>query len=210
MKSKFILLVIISNCRQFKTIRSILYTRVAILLLLYCSMTNWSIKDYGREISIYESLFDFFKNSNILCTLSFISRRFSSSIGVVPVVSYNNADEDKKLILKENRGKSGIYRLTNKINGKCYIGSAVNLTRRFSDYYSEEKLKNYLKNYKSKIYSAILKYGHLNFKLDILEYCDEKQVIDRENFYIKFLKPEYNILLVAGSSLGFRHSKEAI
>ncbi len=37
-----------------------------------------------------------------------------------------------------------------------------------------------------------------------------KKAIDRENYYIKFLKPEYNILSVEGSSLGLRHSKEAI
>lgn len=35
-------------------------------------------------------------------------------------------------------------------------------------------------------------------------------MIERENFYINLLKPEYNILLIAGSSLGYKHSKEAI
>lgn len=55
------------------------------------------------------------------------------------------------------------------------------------------------------IYKAILKYGHSNFSLDILEYCDPKFLIKKE-YYIDFLKPEYNILKIAGSSLGFKHS----
>ena len=40
--------------------KSILYNRVAIIILLYCSMTaleNLSIKDYGRGISIYGGLY---------------------------------------------------------------------------------------------------------------------------------------------------------
>jgi len=60
----------------------------------------------------------------------------------------------------------------------------------------------------SHIYSAILKYGHSNFKLEILEYCDRSEVISRENYYINLLKPEYNILQVAGSSLGYKPSEE--
>lgn len=34
----------------------------------------------------------------------------SSALGVIPVVSYSNADLEKKRIIKENKGKSGIYR----------------------------------------------------------------------------------------------------
>jgi len=63
---------------------------------------------------------------------------------------------------------------------------------------------------KSKIYSAILKYGYSNFSLKILEYCVPEDCIGREQYYMDLLKPTYNILPRAGSSLGRRHSKEAI
>jgi hypothetical protein len=63
-----------------------------------------------------------------------------------------------------------------------------------------------LKN-KSKIYRALLKYGHSNFSLDILEYCEPNVIISREQYYIDFLNPEYNILKKAGSNLGFKHSE---
>ena len=50
---------------------------------------------------------------------------------------------------------------------KTYVGSALNLSRRFTTYYSIVLL-NKLAN-KSIIYKALLKYGYSNFKLDILE-----------------------------------------
>ena len=40
------------------------------------------------------------------------------------------------------------------------------------------------------------------FMLEILEYCDPDMVIEREQYYIDTLKPEYNILKTAGSLKG--------
>ena len=39
----------------------------------------------------------------------------------VPVASYLNADTDKLKIIKDNKGKSGIYRWTQLNSNKCYI-----------------------------------------------------------------------------------------
>ena len=55
---------------------------------------------------------------------------------IKPVAVYKNADTQKLEILQENKNKSGIYRWINKINGKTYVGSAINLYSRFSVYYS--------------------------------------------------------------------------
>jgi group I intron endonuclease len=60
------------------------------------------------------------------------------------------------------------------------------------------------------IYKAILKYGYSNFALEILEYCDPKDVLVREQYYIDLLKPEYNILSTAGSSFGYKHTEETL
>jgi group I intron endonuclease len=66
------------------------------------------------------------------------------------------------------------------------------------------------KNLKRKEYMYIsrsnLKFGLSNFSLAVIEYCEQKKCIERENYYISFFKPEYNILQKAGSSLGFKHS----
>ena len=62
----------------------------------------------------------------------------------------------------------------------------------------------------SLICKALLKYGYAGFRLEILEYCPISIVLDREQFYIDKLNPEYNILKIAGSSQGFKHSPKTI
>jgi group I intron endonuclease len=56
----------------------------------------------------------------------------------------------------------------------------------------------------------LLKYGYSSFRLEILEYCDPSSIIEREQYYIDLLKPEYNILQVAGSLFGYKHTTESI
>lgn len=125
-----------------------------------------------------------------------------------PVISYLNSDTDKLAMLKDNKGKSGVYKWTNLTNGKSYVGSSVNLSRRLAQYYNINILTKYRDN--SRIHKGILKYGYSNFKLDILEYCDRKDTINREQYYMDTFKPEYNILKFAGSNIGFVHSSETI
>jgi group I intron endonuclease len=60
------------------------------------------------------------------------------------------------------------------------------------------------------IHNALIKYGYSNFSLEILEYCNIKDIVLREQYYFDKLKPEYNILEKAGSTLGFKHSAETI
>ncbi len=43
--------------------------------------------------------------------------------------------------------------------------------------------------------------------LYILEYCEPSVAITREQYYLYLLYPEYNILKIAGSSLGRNHSE---
>jgi len=64
------------------------------------------------------------------------------------------------------------------------------------------------------INKALIKYGYVNFSLLILEYCEKKECIKREGlvFYIKLLKPEYNIIQdpIAPIFAGRRHSSETL
>lgn len=79
---------------------------------------------------------------------------------------------------------------------------------RFYGYYSISFLTKGLSKTRSQIYSSLLKNGYSNFKLEILEYCKKEDLMNREQYYMDCLKPEYNILKIAGSSLGFKHSEE--
>ena len=125
---------------------------------------------------------------------------------VVPVIIYDNADIYKLKAVKENIKKSGVYRWVNKVNGNCYVGSSINLAKRFKNYYDF----NYISKNKMLISKAILKYGYSNFRLEILEYCDSSEAVSREQYYFDLLKPEYNILKIAGSRLGYKHSLDTL
>lgn len=116
----------------------------------------------------------------------------------------------KKKLLEDNKQKCGIYKWVNKINGKSYVESSVNLSSRLSSYLSINYLTKRASIYNNKIYNALLAYGYNNFRLEILEYCDRSNIIKVEQDYIDRFKPEYNILTKAGSSLNFKHSKETL
>nr|QJQ35508.1 GIY-YIG endonuclease [Fusarium begoniae] len=111
------------------------------------------------------------------------------------------------LINKDNRNKSGIYRWLNKKDNKCYVGSATILPRRIKRYFSVKGLNN--SNCRL-ISRALLKHGHSNFRLEILEHCKKDVLYKREQYYMDMYKPVYNILKVAGSSLGYKHSPEVL
>jgi hypothetical protein len=140
----------------------------------------------------------------LLGEVLFYNSNFVSS--VLLVIPFSNIVTDKKQILKDNKGKSGIYIFTNLKNDKKYIGSSDNLRRRFLQYYNLNYLirSNYMR-----ICRALLQHGHYNFNLSIIEYCKVEHLLIREGYYIDLLKPEYNILLepTAGST-GFKHSPE--
>lgn len=121
--------------------------------------------------------------------------------------NYIDCDLEKVRILNENKDKAGVYCWINNINDKLYVGSSTNLRTRFYKYYS---IKN-LSEKRTPIHNALLKYGYSNFSLVILEYTSENEnPIKKEQYYLDLLKPEYNILETAGSSLGYKHSDETI
>ena len=100
---------------------------------------------------------------------------------------------------------AGIYAIRNKVNGKQYIGSSVNLFHRWSVH------KTYLKQGKHDnryLQAAWNKYGSDAFEYIILEFCEHYLV--REQEYLDKLNPEYNLAKVVGISarLGLKSSFE--
>lgn len=120
-------------------------------------------------------------------------------------------DRIDKKILHDNNKKSGIYMFTNNINNKKYIGSSIDLNKRINRYFQEHYLNinNRYKNFI--IIKALKKYSISNFTISILEYTSNSrlELIKREQYWIDNLKPEYNILKKAWSSLGYKHTLEA-
>ena len=86
-----------------------------------------------------------------------------------------------------------------------YVGSAVNLRARTSDYYQT----SYIEDRKHlPIIRAIEKYGRNNFSLIILEYTNKDNLIRSEQYWIDSITPGYNILTTAGNWSNHHHSEE--
>jgi len=104
----------------------------------------------------------------------------------------------------------GIYCIQNIENGKRYIGSAIIFKDRWRGHKS---LLNKNKHHSKKLQNAWNKYGADKFIFSILELViDNNFIIEREQYWIDlFLNKEdlYNTCLIAGNTLGFRHSEES-
>lgn len=161
-----------------------------------------------NTINIYSNGVQILKwTDTILCGIRFyFTSTNESSIIPVPVKIYIDAEQQKAEILKDNKGKSGIYMWKNNINEKFYIGSSNNLKRRFISYYDVNSLR---KENGMLINKALLKYGHSAFTLYILEYCKVEDLLIREQYYFDTFKPTYNICRTAGSTLGRLHTSDA-
>jgi group I intron endonuclease len=98
----------------------------------------------------------------------------------------------------------GIYRITNKLNGKCYIGQSVNIKRRWI----EHRLIH--RNHDAPtLKRAFKKYGIENFDFKILELCEVDKLYDREIYWIEKLSPKYNRNLGGKGSFGHMVSFES-
>ena len=110
----------------------------------------------------------------------------------------------------------GVYKWTNKINGKVYIGKAVNLRLRKNGHSIKKGSGAFIK--------AKKKYGIENFQFSIIEMFPnrtafiEKYIVERETFWIKVYDATnksngYNICSFGSSTIGVPmppHVKEAI
>ena len=103
--------------------------------------------------------------------------------------------------------RSGIYKITNLINNKIYIGSTCN--------FKDRKSKHKNKKTNTMISRAISKYGWNNFLFEIIEYCEKEILIEREQFYLDMYQPfkennGYNILKNCSLNgwFGHKHTEE--
>ena len=104
---------------------------------------------------------------------------------------------------------SGVYKITNIITNKVYVGSSVNLNSRKATHFRTLR-KGVHKN--TKLQNSYNKYGENAFVYEVLEYVNDNNcLLEREQFYINKYNSAiegYNILEKAGNSLGYKHSSE--
>ena len=96
-----------------------------------------------------------------------------------------------------------IYKATNKITNKSYIGQTI---KKLDQRKSEHKHRAFFENSNTKFYNAIKKYGWYNFTWEILEESNEwskEELDEKEIYYIQLydtINNGYNILIGGGCS----------
>lgn len=71
---------------------------------------------------------------------------------------------------------TGIYKITSPSN-KIYIGQSINIEKRWEWY-----KKLYCKS-QTKLYNSLKKYGSENHIFEIIEECDETELLDKETYW---------------------------
>lgn len=87
-------------------------------------------------------------------------------------------------------GVCGVYKITNKYNGKSYIGSSVQVANRISNHMNRDA-----RRYANKpFYKDVNLYGKEGFIFEVLEECSKDNLIEREQYWYDTLHPQYNII----------------
>ena len=108
--------------------------------------------------------------------------------------------------------KSGIYKITNKQNGKIYIGSSLRISQRF--YMHRRNLRSGA-HHSTHLQYSWNKYGEENFLFEVIEEVfDKNMLLEREQYYMDTTKSYerengYNINPTASSRLGAKHTEES-
>lgn len=129
--------------------------------------------NYDKVIKYFGSLFEIYK-------LSGLEEKF-------PKALYNF--DYWYSLLNEYSKKSGIYKITNVLNKKIYIGQAINLYRRLTHGYIQA-LPN------GNCHSKLLQrdwdvYGKDYFNFEIQELCEKSELASKEDYWIKYYR-SYN------------------
>ncbi len=97
---------------------------------------------------------------------------------------------------------TGIYKITNLVNGNIYVGSASTSIRKRWNSHKFDLRHNKHRN--DHLQKAWKKYGEQTFIFEIIELTLPDSCIQREQFWIDNLKPQYNIAKIAGSNRGIK------
>jgi len=161
---------------------------------LYNTLNNYDNNSCNNEKSVSKIVEDFIKDKNLK-----------------PVFIYEDLknQEVKEKIKNNTKDLSGVYLILNKTTLDYYIGSAS------TDKFYTRFYRHLINLTGSKIVKlAVKKYGIDNFAFLVLELFPEKvnvennkKLLDLEDFYLKSLLPNYNILTEAGSSFGYKHTE---
>lgn len=107
-------------------------------------------------------------------------------------------------------GKSGIYIISNDIDNRIYIGSAVSFRNRYAVH---KRCMKYGNHGNSKLMNFAKKYGMDKLTFSPVFACEKQDLLKYEQEYLDKLQPfdenGFNILRVAGAPIGYKHTEES-
>lgn len=105
---------------------------------------------------------------------------------------------------------SFIYKITNDINNKIYVGKTYNnIEKRFKEH-CKDAFREDRKYEKRPLYSAMRKYGIEKFHIELIEECEDDIASEREQYWIGYYKgfeEGYNATLGGDGKFIFNHIK---
>lgn len=105
----------------------------------------------------------------------------------------------RKQLYQQYKNQSGIYKLI--INNKIYIGSANNIGIRLSKHLLDLERGNHHSVYLQRAWNK-----YQTISIEIIEFCDN--LIEKEQYYLDELKPEYNLCSIAQNCSGINRTDE--
>ena len=100
----------------------------------------------------------------------------------------------------------GIYKITNKINNKVYIGQSINMEQRWKKHQNSKD--DFL------IHKAINKYNIVNFEFTILEECPQSDLDEKERYWINYYNSQapngYNMIDGGSNGAGLAKGKKVL
>ncbi|MFP3859267.1 MAG: GIY-YIG nuclease family protein [Bacteroidales bacterium] len=104
-------------------------------------------------------------------------------------------------------GCPGVYRLQNLKNGNFYIGSTRNLYRRWKRH--QQVLREQLPE-NIRMLEDSKKLGWKSFCFGVIEYCDENELLEKEQYYYEKMKPFYNVWKHVYNAEGRKYTKRQL
>ena len=86
--------------------------------------------------------------------------------------------------------KSGVYKITNEITGRFYIGSSIHVEQRFYTHKKELRANEHINPI---LQSSWNKHGEKSFSFRVIEECVPSECLSREQHYLDLLQPYKNV-----------------
>lgn len=100
--------------------------------------------------------------------------------------------------------QSVIYCIQQKSTGRKYIGSAKHFGKRLARHRFDLTNGSHHSKF---LQRSVNKYPN-DFEVLLVERVSPSMLIEREQYWIDFIQPEFNSLKIANSSIGYKHTSE--